>query len=470
VSDVPLRHLATVLLNRPVLLAPEAAETIAAYLIGRLRMGNGWGADAPAGETYEVFQPTRTEAGGTEVHTPRLSRFRGSTPIGADGRPQPFQRTETGTAVISVVGEAINRGGWLGAQAGMVAYEAIRYQMRAAAADPLTRSIIVDISSRGGEAVGAFEAAAAVRAAAAVKPVVAVVDGVATSGAFALASGASRVVVIPSGQVGGIGVAWCHVDLSQAMAAAGIKPTIIHAGRHKVDGHPFAPLPAAVRQDVQARLDAFYRQFCECVAKGRGTRLAADAARKTEARVYTGAEAVRVGLADATGTFEDVLAELSERRRPLAVGTSSTTTGAVTMNAPPKIASDLGAPEPRASDRDGNDVVTAPPPPGAPALPPSITALVAVREQRVGAPSGGLVAAAKRQAAATTGAAPSSADQLPARPGSLLAAARRQAAATLAKGDVPKAGATACPSIADAARRQAGSAAKRPPDQHFDLA
>lgn len=458
-TDVPLRHLATVLLNRPVLLAPEAAETIAAYLIGRLRMGDGWGADDRAGETYEIFQPTRTETGGNEVHTPRLSRFRGSTPLGADGRPLPFQRTEAGTAIVSVVGEAINRGSWLGAQAGMVAYEAIRYQMRAAAADPLTRSIILDISSRGGEAVGCFEAAAAVRAAAAVKPVVAVVDGVATSGAFALASGASRVVVIPSGQLGGIGVAWCHVDLSQAMAAAGIKPTILHAGRHKVDGHPFAPLPAAVRADVQARLDGFYRQFCECVAKGRGARLTADAARRTEARVYVGAEAVRVGLADATGTFEDVLADLSGRRRPLAASTPPATTGAASMNAPLNIASDLGAPEPRASDRDGNDAVTSPPPPpAATALPPSIAALVAARQQRVGGPSGGIVAAVKRQAAGPTGAAPppnSAPSPPPARP-SIADAARRQAAATLASRAPAKAEASSPPSrhsIADAARR-----------------
>lgn len=457
-TDIPLHRVASAFFGRPLLLAPEAGQTIADFLAQRMRAGGGRGGSERLAESFEVFEAKRTDAG-VVVDTPRVSRFYGSTPLGADGRPLPFRRTPEGVAIVTIIGELVNRGAWIGASSGLVSYEGIRYQMRAAAADPLTRSIILDLSSPGGEATGAFEAAAAIREAAAVKPVVALVDGMAASGGYALASGASRIVTIPTGLVGSIGVLWVHYDFSAALEAAGVRPTILLAGRHKADGNPFEPLPERVAKDVQTKVDAFYRQFLECVAAGRGCRLSVEAARGTEARVYTGAEAVRVGLADSVGTLESVLDELSDRRRPLAASTPPATTGAASMNAPLNIASDLGAPEPRASDRDGNDVVTSPPPPpAATALPPSIAALVAARQQRVGGPSGGIVAAVKRQAAGPTGAAPppnSAPSPPPARP-SIADAARRQAAATLASRAPAKAEASSPPSrhsIADAARR-----------------
>ena len=36
------------------------------------------------------------------------------------------------------------------------------------------------------------------------------------------------------------------------LAAQGVKPTLIFAGSHKVDGNPFEPLSDAVRADLQA--------------------------------------------------------------------------------------------------------------------------------------------------------------------------------------------------------------------------
>ena len=61
---------------------------------------------------------------------------------------------------------------------------------------------------------------------------------------------------------------------------------------------------------MQAEIDSYYDQFVETVAAGR-RRMSADAIRGTEARTYKGQDAVIAGLADAIGTFEDVLSELS---------------------------------------------------------------------------------------------------------------------------------------------------------------
>ncbi|MFM8748396.1 MAG: S49 family peptidase, partial [Aestuariivirga sp.] len=84
---------------------------------------------------------------------------------------------------------------------------------------------------------------------------------------------------------------------------------------HKVDGNPFEPLSDAVRADLQASVDAHYRQFLDTVAQGRGRRLTADMARATEARTFIGAEAIALGLADRIASFDEVLASLSEQTR-----------------------------------------------------------------------------------------------------------------------------------------------------------
>jgi ClpP class serine protease len=69
-------------------------------------------------------------------------------------------------------------------------------------------------------------------------------------------------------------------------------------------------LTAEVKGELQAEIDRFYDLFVASVAKGRPGMDEA-AIRATEARTYIGADAVAVGLADAVGSFESVLAELT---------------------------------------------------------------------------------------------------------------------------------------------------------------
>jgi ClpP class serine protease len=94
-----------------------------------------------------------------------------------------------------------------------------------------------------------------------------------------------------------------------------VKPTLIFAGSHKVDGNP-SSRSDAVRADLQASVDAHYRQFLDTVAAGRGRKLTADMARATEARTFIGADAITLGLADRIASFDEVLASLSQTTRP----------------------------------------------------------------------------------------------------------------------------------------------------------
>ncbi|MGT2481766.1 S49 family peptidase [Methylobacterium oryzae CBMB20] len=203
-----------------------------------------------------------------------------------------------------------------------MSYEGLKFQLAHASQDDRTRAVLLDFECPGGEAVGAFEAAAVVRGLATLKPVVAVVNGLCASAAYAMASGATRIVTTPSGISGSIGVVMLHVDQSGALAKAGVRPTLIHAGAHKVDGNPYQALPAGVRKSLQAEIEVFYGAFVDCVAAGRKN-LLAEAIRGTEARTFMGAAAVAAGLADEVGTFEGALVELEAGRIGLTTPQSS---------------------------------------------------------------------------------------------------------------------------------------------------
>jgi len=313
----PVHRIASQFYNRPLLLTPQAADTISGVLLARLgdrglQLGGGSGGEDTAQTSTTLF-PVQAGPGGTvTVHSPQASRFYGDVARNDDGAPMPFRRTREGVAIITLVGEWVNRGGYVGASSGVISYEGFKYQLEVAGRDPRTRGVILDMESPGGEAVGAFEAAAAVRRLAQIKPVWAVVNGMAASAAYAIASAATRIISMPTGISGSIGVVLAHFDYSEMLAQEGIKPTFIHAGARKVDGNPYQALPAAVRDRLQAEVDTFYDLFVETVAAGRPG-LTAKAIRGTEAGTFMGAEALELGLIDALGTFEGALAELSSK-------------------------------------------------------------------------------------------------------------------------------------------------------------
>jgi ClpP class serine protease len=144
------------------------------------------------------------------------------------------------------------------------------------------------------------------------KPVLAFVNDVAASAAYGIASAASEIVVSPTSMVGSIGVVLTHFDRSGELEDRGVKPTLIHAGAHKVDGHPFGPLSDAVRADLQAEVMKIYDQFVGLVAEGRSGPMTEQAIRATEARTYLGSDAIAQGLADRVASLDEVIAAFAQ--------------------------------------------------------------------------------------------------------------------------------------------------------------
>ena len=201
----------------------------------------------------------------------------------------------SGMAIIPVHGTLINR--FNGTWGFVTGYDYIRGAFDAALADPAVQGIMLDVDSYGGEVHGCFELSDHIHAMRGKKPVRAMVNANCYSAAYATASAADNITVTPSGGAGSIGVVTMHVDYSKALEEAGISVSFIYAGKHKVDGNPYEPLPDGVRADIQTRIDATYQKFVATVARNRG--IGEAAVRATEARCYTADDAKAKGLIDA---------------------------------------------------------------------------------------------------------------------------------------------------------------------------
>ena len=153
--------------------------------------------------------------------------------------------------MIPIHGTLVRRTVGLEAESGLTSYAAIAGQLEAALANPAATASCSTSTSPGGEAGGVFDLAERIRAAAKVKPVWAVANDLAFSAAYALASGASRLIVSRTGGVGSIGVIAMHVDQSMKDAQDGVRYTAVFAGERKNDLNPHAPISDAAHAFLQ---------------------------------------------------------------------------------------------------------------------------------------------------------------------------------------------------------------------------
>jgi len=218
-------------------------------------------------------------------------------------------------AVIPIHGTLVRRTSGIEAESGLASYTGIAAQLDAALASPEIAAILLDIDSPGGESGGVFDLADRIRAASEVKPIWAVANDMAFSAAYALASAAARLFVARTGGVGSIGVIAMHVDQSVKDAHDGVRYTAVFAGERKNDLNPHEPISNEAHAVLKAEVDRIYDLFVETVARHRG--LDADAVRATEAGLFFGPDAVATGLADAVGSLDDALTQLTQSLSPL---------------------------------------------------------------------------------------------------------------------------------------------------------
>ena len=187
--------------------------------------------------------------------------------------------------------------------------------LRELVADNSISQILIDIDSPGGSVYGVTELASEILQARDQKPVIALANSLAASAAYRIGASASEFYVTPGGEVGSIGVWQAHFDYSRAFEEDGVKPTLISAGKFKVEGNPYVPLDKQAQAFMQSRVDDYYNAFIQAVSIGRNVPIKDVQTGMGEGRILGAQAALAQNMVDGVATFDEVLAKMQANVR-----------------------------------------------------------------------------------------------------------------------------------------------------------
>ncbi len=173
--------------------------------------------------------------------------------------------------------------------------------------DPNIKSLVIRINSPGGAVAPCQEIYKAVKAFN--KPVVVSMGSVAASGGLYVAAAGDVVMANPGTITGSIGVIMQSVEVSGTMDKLGLKAMTIKSGEFKDIGSPFREMRPDERALLQNMVSEVYEQFLADLTEGRKAKgaKAEDIRGLADGRIYSGSEAVKLGLVDELGGFEDAV-------------------------------------------------------------------------------------------------------------------------------------------------------------------
>lgn len=195
--------------------------------------------------------------------------------------------------------------------AAMAGSETLVRALRTAAKDPRTKAVVLHVDSGGGSALASDLIWREVSLLARRLPVVAVMGELAASGGYYVLTHATRVVAAPTTITGSIGVVAGKFVLEEFNRRHGVNPEVLRRGRFATLMRSADGWDDAERSLIERYVSEVYERFVARVADGRGlSRERVDEVGR--GRVWTGADALEIGLADELGDVQRALALAKE--------------------------------------------------------------------------------------------------------------------------------------------------------------
>lgn len=212
-------------------------------------------------------------------------------------------------AVIYGVG-AVQRGKGDGSPIGgtqVMGSETLSKAFREAAKDPAVKAILFRVDSPGGSYVASdtiwHEVA---RARAAGKPVIVSMGDLAASGGYFVSMGADKIVAQPGTITGSIGVFSGKMVLTDLWKKLGINWDGVHRGDNAPMWSTNSDFSPEAWGRINVMLDRIYADFTTKAAQGRNLK-AEDMDSRARGRIWSGADAKRLGLVDELGGMDVAL-------------------------------------------------------------------------------------------------------------------------------------------------------------------
>jgi protease IV len=167
--------------------------------------------------------------------------------------------------------------------------------------DKNTKGIILKINSPGGSPVQSGEIYDEIKRLRKQYPkikVYAVISDIGASGAYYVAAGADSIYANQASLIGSIGVLYDGFGFVDSMKKLGVERRLLTAGAHKGMMDPFSPQKQDDVAFTETMLQQIHQQFIDSVKKGRGARLKTDTPDLFSGRIWTGQQALSMGLID----------------------------------------------------------------------------------------------------------------------------------------------------------------------------
>lgn len=183
--------------------------------------------------------------------------------------------------------------------------------IRTLSQDDNVKGVLLRVDSPGGGAAASQELYGALRELAQKKPVAVTMGSVAASGGLMISMAGQRIFANASTVTGSIGVRMDIPQVQGLFAKLGVGQETVTTARYKDAGSYLRPLTPEQRAYFQTVLDDMHRQFVEIIAAGRHME-ATRAAALANGKIFTGREAVQLGLVDEVGGQEAALRWLAK--------------------------------------------------------------------------------------------------------------------------------------------------------------
>lgn len=214
----------------------------------------------------------------------------------------PVSKAKQKIAVIYADGEIVD-----GTGRDEVAGTYFASQIEKVRSDSTIKAVVFRVNSPGGSVAASERIKEQIELLKKEKPVVASYGDYAASGGYWISNSCDRIFADKTTLTGSIGVFSMIPDLSGTLKdIAHVNITPVNSNKHGDMLSLFRPLDEAETAAMQASVEDIYTTFVNYVAEGRG--LEPDFVDSiAQGRVWTGADALEIGLVDEIGTLEDAL-------------------------------------------------------------------------------------------------------------------------------------------------------------------
>jgi protease-4 len=176
------------------------------------------------------------------------------------------------------------------------------------------KAVIVDVDSPGGTTTGGEALYEDLRELAKTKPVAAVFGTVAASAAYLCGIGTDYIVARGNTITGSVGVIFQWADVTELLTKVGVKVDEIRSGPLKAKPSPFTPADEASKQLTEELVKDSQGWFLGLVSERRKAAASSIDEIKT-GRIYTGREALKIGLIDAIGDEQTAIKWFTDERK-----------------------------------------------------------------------------------------------------------------------------------------------------------